>query len=70
MVLVYISIYTLVYVLQKSRMYFGMVLLSSKLCHTFNAPIVLFSLFKVKNCVIMVFHDPLIVRFVFKFNFC
>ena len=54
----------------KSTMSLGMVLLSSKLCHTFNTHIMLFSLFQVKNCLIMVYYDPLIVKFVFKSHFC
>ena len=33
------------------------ILLISKLCHTFNTLLVLFTLFQVKNFLIMVFHD-------------
>jgi len=51
-------------------MYFELVLLISKLCQTFITPIVLFSLFQVKNCLIMVSHDPLIVMFKFKLHYC
>lgn len=42
----------------------------SKLCHTFNTPIVLFALFQVKNFLTMVFHDTLAALFVFTLHFC